>query len=277
MSTTYTNDSYMGPAGQRPYPQHYGSPNNHGPWFDDFGPSHPGQANFTHRDSAAFGKRTVMTAVVAAIGAGAIVGLFAFNFGSASPDPSVSTAMVPDYGGYPAAAQPEPEQTAPAPNVGAPPSNSSRGGIVNVPTPSRPGGQVNAPAPVPAPALVPQPPAQAPVPGPMPIPVPAGQDPAPKKDTDPKQDPAPKDDGPFVPPDAVGVPKLPGDVYTQPPVEAKQAPKYPIDIYTKQPEPAPAPEPAPEPAPAPAPIPLPVPVPAPDQPFPCPPFVPCPF
>ena len=64
---------------QRPYPPYHGSPENYGPWYDDYAPSQPGYANVAPRNSASFGKRTLLTAAVAAVGASAVVGLIAFN------------------------------------------------------------------------------------------------------------------------------------------------------------------------------------------------------
>jgi hypothetical protein len=156
MSTNYAH---------RPYPPYHSSSENYGPWFDDYAPSQSGYANVAPQNSASFGKRTLLTAAVAAVGAGAVVGLVAFNLNDASPDPAVSTVMIPGYGEYPVA-----PEAAQAPNAAVPPANSSRGPvIVNVPPSVRSGGQVNAPVPEPVPAPA-QPQIPLPVGSPLPVP-----------------------------------------------------------------------------------------------------------
>jgi len=89
-----------------------------------------------------------VTAAIAAVGAGAVIGLFAFGFQSDSPYPTRYPMVYPGYSGEGAAAPTELEQTTPAPNVAVPPANSSLGGVVvNVPPAARSGGQINQPLP----------------------------------------------------------------------------------------------------------------------------------
>jgi hypothetical protein len=272
MSTSYTNDPYLhlAAAGQRPNPQNYG------PWYDDFGPIRPGDANLASHVSASLGKRTLMTAAVAAVGAGAIVGLFAFSFDRAEPGPADTTVMVPGYS-YPQTSQ-LPAGQGSAPNAAVPPSGSSRGVVVNVPPAVRSGGPANGPVQGGDPNTDPKK-GDDTNKGGDPNTDPKkdddtnkGGDPNTdpkkgddtnkggdgKKDTDPKKDEDPKNEGPFVPPpDVVTGPKQPGDIIKSGP-DLEPAPKFPGDVYTKPAE-----------SPSPGPINLP------DQPVGCLPFMAC--
>ena len=166
MSTTYTHDPAFtmrsgAPRYGRPYDS---SESGYGGWDDDFTPMP--QRNIAAPQGVSLSKRTLAVVALTVVGAGAGLGLLAFNVAGSKPAPTGQTYVIPGYSDNPAAGQ-TPAATAPdvatvpVPGdttiVNAPPSSS--GPASQAPsqgTPSAPAGEPGAtPVPIPIPIPVP--------------------------------------------------------------------------------------------------------------------------
>jgi len=166
MSTTYTHDPAFtmrsgAPRYGRPYDS---SESGYGGWDDDFTPMP--QRNIAAPQGVSLSKRTLAVVALTVVGAGAGLGLLAFNVAGSKPAPTGQTYVIPGYSDNPAAGQ-TPAATAPdvatvpVPGdttiVNAPPSSS--GPVSQAPsqgTPSAPAGEPGAtPVPIPIPIPVP--------------------------------------------------------------------------------------------------------------------------
>jgi uncharacterized membrane protein YgcG len=182
MTTTYNFN-------QRAYSQPSEVPDN---WYDEFtsvtqpNRQHKARPHESASPNVSLSKRTLAAIALTTVGAGAALGLLAFNLAGTSSEPARTTTVYPNYSVYPQLQVPTvTTPPAPATTIVDVPAAAPGGPATQAPADPAPAASVTDPEPAPAadnPAPEPQPAPEPdpkphvipiPIPAPIPVPIPA--------------------------------------------------------------------------------------------------------